>query len=129
MKLTPRQYAELLYELTRDAQKAELEERLRRFAQFLVRRRATALLPRIFAAFNELWNEQKGIVEIELTSARRVGGEFKTKLRRALGAKTVAIKSRADPLLIGGLTLKINDTIIDGSVRGLLVRLKEALAL
>lgn len=128
MKLTPRQYAELLYALTAEAKKSELEGRLRRFARFLVERRATSLLPRIVAAFNELWNDEQGIAEIELTSAREMGGEFKRKLAKALGAKTATWKSQIDSSLIGGVTVKVNDTVIDGSIAGFLRELKRALA-
>jgi F-type H+-transporting ATPase subunit delta len=44
-----------------------------------------------------------------------------------VGGKTVDMKVKTDPALIGGMTLMIGDTLIDGSVATQLERIEEQL--
>jgi F-type H+-transporting ATPase subunit delta len=41
--------------------------------------------------------------------------------------KDVQLEARVDPSIIGGLVVRVNNVILDGSVRGHLARMRKAL--
>lgn len=127
-KLTPRQYAELLYEMTWEVSKAEIPERLREFLRLLILRRTTAFIPRIIASFEEVWNERKGISAVHVTSAHKLTERLRDEVKKALDKKTVELILAIDPTIIAGLRVRIKDTIIDGSIKARLARVKELLS-
>jgi len=63
-------------------------------------------------------------------SAREISAEQQEKLASALSAKlerTVNMQVSIDSTLIGGAVVRAGDTVIDGSIRGRLSKLAEAL--
>lgn len=80
------------------------------------------------AVFVELANEARGIIVVEVTSAIELTRQEENRLREKLSARTgkrVELVVHIDPSVIGGLIVKIGDTLIDGSIRGQLAVLKE----
>lgn len=67
------------------------------------------------------------VVHVTATTAEPMGagveGRLVAGLRTALGPGAV-LHARVDPTLIGGLTLRIDDTLVDGSVRRQLAEMK-----
>ncbi len=84
----------------------------------------------VAAAYRKLLQEQLGIRQAEIVTAR----ELSTAEREALvaevgklaGAKIEA-SFKLDATILGGTVVRIGSTVYDGSVRGRLDRLKEAL--
>ena len=72
-----------------------------------------------------------GFTEAQISSARELGGTEKQALEAQI-AKTTGKKVRAtyglDPSLLGGAIVRIGSTIYDGSVKGQLERIKEAIS-
>ena len=65
-----------------------------------------------------------------VTSAYALDNQQQTKLATALKKRLnreISITTQVDKALIGGVILRAGDTVIDGSVRGRLNRLSEAL--
>jgi len=80
------------------------------------------------AVFVELANEARGIIVVDVTSAIELTRQEESRLREKLSARTgkrVELVVHIDPSVIGGLIVKIGDTLIDGSIRGQLAVLKE----
>lgn len=124
--LTSEQKAHKLIELCRD----ELDDRGRRFVHVLARNRRLALLPEISENFEALRAEQERILDAEVISAFPLDATEEAALRRALEtryARTVQLTARVDQDLIGGAIVRAGDTVIDGSIRGKLDKLSEAL--
>ena len=66
----------------------------------------------------------------EVTSAVPLDGEQQERLARALSSVTgrdVEVRVIVDPNVIGGLTARVGDQVIDGTVRSQLQRLREQL--
>jgi F-type H+-transporting ATPase subunit delta len=72
-----------------------------------------------------------GHVDVEMVSATELRPEVVNRVKdavaRSTGGKVVDVKLSVDPALIGGMTLTIGDTQIDGSVATQLDRMKEQL--
>jgi F-type H+-transporting ATPase subunit delta len=105
---------------------------LQRLITLLVERDRIELLPLIAKAYVKLWNTRKGIVEAEAVSARELdeteARAISAAAGRAMGGKQIELRRRVDPSLMGGLLLRMEGRIYDGSVRARLRALREQLA-
>lgn len=97
----------------------------------LARRDRLMFLGGFVKGFETLLRKMGGHVAVELTTASELSPEVIQRVTAALGAnlggKTVDMKVKTDPALIGGMTLVIGDTLIDGSVATQLERIEEQL--
>jgi F-type H+-transporting ATPase subunit delta len=101
-----------------------------RLAKLLARRRATDRLIPIAAEFQRLLNKRQGIVEAIVTSAQPLSDDETEAVRakvEQMTDRTVTLRVAVDETLIGGLTVRIGDTLHDASVRGRLERLRAQL--
>jgi F-type H+-transporting ATPase subunit delta len=73
---------------------------------------------------------RKGVVHAEVTTAVELGESFyerlKSQLERMTGQKIV-LDRRVDPTIVGGVSTRIGDTVIDGSLRASLSEMKNNL--
>ncbi len=88
------------------------------------------LLPEIAAEFDLYKAEQEKSVDVEVTSAFALSTEQQDKLAKVLSARLsreVRLHATEDATLIGGVVIRAGDLVIDGSVRGKIAKLAEAL--
>lgn len=98
--------------------------------RLLTRRGRAELLPAISREFKRLLNEDRGIVEAVVTSAMPLAGDDRDAVRRKVEEMTgekVELRAEVDESLIGGLTVRIGDRLLDASIRGRLERLRQQL--
>jgi len=98
--------------------------------RLLVQRGNLELLTPMAAEYQRLLNNRRGIVSALVTSAMPLTKDEDAAIRARvaqLTGTTVDVQTAVDPALIGGLTVKIGDRLIDASVRGRLERLREQL--
>jgi F-type H+-transporting ATPase subunit delta len=90
----------------------------------------TRMLGAIAQAYNDLLDEQKGNVEVDVTVAQRLTGEqleqVRQRVSQALGRNAV-VRQYVDEDVIGGLVLRVEDRLIDASVRYQLEAMRERL--
>ncbi|BAD39073.1 F0F1 ATP synthase subunit delta [Symbiobacterium thermophilum] len=100
------------------------------FLYVVVQKRREPHLPSMYRAFQDLANEAMGVVEVEVRSAVPLAEEtarnLEAKLTTKLG-KRVKLRTQVAPELIGGLAVRVGDTLMDGSVRTRLRRMHERL--
>ncbi|QEY60098.1 F0F1 ATP synthase subunit delta [Pseudomonas sp. C27(2019)] len=88
------------------------------------------LLPAISEQFSEYKAEKNRTLEVEVESAFELSAEQLQTLAAALSKRldrTVKPKAIVNSALIGGLHIRAGDLVIDGSIRGKLNKLAEAL--
>jgi len=98
--------------------------------RLLAQRSNLELLTRISAEYDRLRNAREGIVSATVSSALPLTADEDAAIRAKVATLTgsrVDISTVVDPALIGGLTVRIGDRLIDASVRGRLERLREEL--
>jgi len=101
-----------------------------RFLELILKKRRESILPGLEQEYIRLANEYRGIIGATVTSAVPITEDEKRALQEKLESMTqrkVEIRFEQDAELIGGLTVRIGDTVIDGSVRGYLTSLRERL--
>jgi F-type H+-transporting ATPase subunit delta len=104
---------------------------VRNFVAVLMDHRRTKFLDPIVKEFEQELNRRMGFVEAQITSARELGGAERSALEAQI-AKLTGHKVRAryaqDGSILGGAIVKVGSTIYDGSVRGQLERIREAIS-
>jgi F-type H+-transporting ATPase subunit delta len=96
----------------------------------LVERGRVDQLPIVAADYRRLLNRERGVVEAVATAAAPLTGDETEALQRKVAkmtGRTVDLRVEVDEALIGGLTVRVGDTLYDASVRGRLERLRERL--
>ena len=100
------------------------------FVRVLAENHRLELLGEIREQFGALKNEREGVVEAEVISAFDLDAGQLADLAQRLEKKTgrkVKATVRVDKELIGGVKIVIGDKVIDGSARGQLGALENAL--
>jgi F-type H+-transporting ATPase subunit delta len=108
----------------------KLEEPTKLFLKLLARKDRINLLNQITEAFIAKYKEYAGIITVEVYVARELSGEQKELLHKNLEQKTqkkVDMNITVDEELKGGMAIRIEDTVIDGTVKHKLKELEESL--
>ena len=96
--------------------------------QLLIGRERETLLPAILQRFIDLSDEAAGIINVHARVATELSDDNRAKLNKTLESKlgqTVRLTVTQDPRLMGGIILRIGDTVYDGSVQYQLSLLRE----
>ena len=110
-------------------------QKILNFLFLLIDKQRFNLLPEIQNHLITLVNQKRGILIAEVYSPQEIDGSMaKTiveTLRRSISTtndiKEIKINQRIDSSLIGGLKIKINDLVYDGTIKGRLENLKRRL--
>ena len=104
---------------------------IRNFLFVVADHQRTHILPEIVASFEDVIRQRQGIAEAEISSAIELSAAQKKRfvqtLERLTGKKIDA-KYSLDPALLGGVVVRVGDTIYDGSVRSSLNEMRALLA-
>jgi F-type H+-transporting ATPase subunit delta len=99
-----------------------------RFLQAVIRHRRQALIPEMAVQYHALVDEIEGRVHAQVTISREPDGKLEKtvsdRLSKVLG-KTVVPHFTVDESILGGTIIRIGDTVMDGSVRRKLARLRQ----
>lgn len=108
----------------------DLDESGQNFIRLLADNQRLALIPEIAVQFEQLKANQESNVEIDVTTAYELDEQQQQKLTQALSAKLgrdVALSSNVDKSILGGVVIRTQDLVIDGSVRARIAKLAEVL--
>lgn len=98
------------------------------FIRLLVRKNRVYLLDQIAEAFIQKYNEYAGIISVNIYTAYALTDSQKEELHQALekntGKKVDMIVSE-DASLMGGMAVRIGDTVIDGTIKHKLAELED----
>lgn len=129
MPITIRQYAEALYDALHETKPEAHDHVIENFISILKDNGALEHYEAIVAEY-ELLDKAKGTNrDIEMTFAREteVNKGILEDLNAYAGTKA-DVKTKVDEGLIGGVIIRVDDTLIDASVKGTLEKLKQELS-
>lgn len=102
-----------------------------KFMLLLIEKKRENLLHDIVKMYQELYDEKMGIVTAEVLTAVEISESEKKKVERKIleltGAKKVKAIYKVDPSIIGGIVIRIGDTVYDASIRRKVQLLREQL--
>ena len=126
MKTSNSQYARALYEVTNELDGADLSIAISNFVKVLSSDHKLRQADAIIKEFESISKKEQGIISIEITSARKLDESVVNKVKNVFGDKVEAVTS-VDKSLMGGISVKTEDKILDGSIRTQLQNLKQSI--
>ncbi len=119
---------EIKYSIVDEVFSKDVDEKIINFLKILLEKKRFGELIGVLEAYRNELDEIKNIQRVMVTSAVPLKDEYKTrlaeKLQNKLNKKIVANWS-VDEEIIGGLVVKINDDIIDSSLKNKLENLSK----
>ena len=112
-------------------QREGIERHVRNLVAVLIDHRRTPFLARITEQLEKELDARLGLAEAQITSARELGDPEKRTLEaqvEKLTGKKVRARFALDASLLGGAVVRVGSTIYDGSVKGQLEKIKEAIS-
>ncbi len=105
----------------------QLTDSMRRFIQVLADNRRLELIPQVREAFEVRLEEERRTLAVEVTAAVELSDSerqrFEDALRRRF-ERDINLSSIVDPSVLGGALIRAGDTVLDGTVRGKLEKLR-----
>jgi F-type H+-transporting ATPase subunit delta len=110
--------------------KLGLLKELRNLLAVLIKNDRIGDVKDVAAAYRTEMQERQGIRSVEIVTARELSEQDRTGLVDGVGklaGAQIQASFKLDESILGGTVVRIGSTVYDGSVRGRLDRLKEAL--
>jgi F-type H+-transporting ATPase subunit delta len=110
--------------------KLGLQKQLRNLLAVLINNGRIGQVREVVAAYRAEMQQRLGIRPVEIVTARKLSAEDRTGLLDGVGKLAggrIEASFKQDASILGGTVVRIGSTVYDGSVRGRLDRLKEAL--
>jgi F-type H+-transporting ATPase subunit delta len=107
-----------------------LQKELRNLIAVLINNDRIKEVHEVAAAYRAELQEQLGIRHAEIVTARELGDDERNALIAGVGEMAgarIEASFKLDQSILGGAVVRIGSTVYDGSVRGRLERLREAL--
>lgn len=129
MKYSVEQYAQALYEAFQDTKPSSYDTVINNLLQVLKKNGDLGAYEKIIDAFEAYEKLQKGIKTVEVTTAseEKLGKSVISSLNEIVG-ENLDIKHKVDSKIIGGVVVRVDDTLIDASVRKQLNDLEDKLS-
>jgi F-type H+-transporting ATPase subunit delta len=130
-KISTKNVAEAIYELTRNKTGPELFKTLSEVKDFLVKKRLISKSAEILKKLTDLINQEQGVSEARLTvlkdPSKKVIEKLTEILKKRYHSKVILFETKVDKSIIGGMKIEIGDEIIDLSVKNKIVQLQNHL--
>jgi F-type H+-transporting ATPase subunit delta len=98
------------------------------FLELLVESHRMPVMPALCASFEELWERENRLIPVQVTSAIELSQDTISDIGKRIGQQTgqkVALTSTVDPDILGGIVLRVGNSILDASIRGRLEQLRK----
>jgi F-type H+-transporting ATPase subunit delta len=107
------------------------DSRFENFLQALIERHRMPVLFRIRARFDQMWEKERQLLPISITSAVELDKDTVQSIGDQVGeqtGRTIELTSQVDPDILGGIVLRVGNTILDASIRHRLEQLRKQVA-
>jgi F-type H+-transporting ATPase subunit delta len=104
---------------------------LMNFLQALIERQRMPAIFRIRGRYDEMWEEERELLPVAVTSAVPLDESTVSDIGRQIGEqtrRTVELSSSVDPDILGGIVLRVGNVILDASIRNRLEQLRKQVA-
>jgi ATP synthase F1 delta subunit len=101
------------------------------FLALLIEKHRMPAIFRIRQAFEQLWEEENRTLPVEITSAIELDEGTTESLARQIAERAdrrVKLATRVDPEILGGLVVRVGNSILDASIRNRLEQLRRQVA-
>jgi ATP synthase F1 delta subunit len=109
----------------------DAEPVLMNFLEALIERHRMPVIFRIKARYEVLWEDERDLLPVEVTSAIELDKSIVASIGDRIGEqtkRTVELSSNVDPDILGGIVLRVGNVILDASIRNRLEQLRKQVA-
>jgi F-type H+-transporting ATPase subunit delta len=107
------------------------DETVLNFLELLIENHRMPVVFRVRRDFDRLWEEANQLLPVQITSAVELDRSIVDRIGEEIGRQTgrrVQLTSTVDPDVIGGLVLRVGNSILDASIRTRLEALRKQVA-
>ena len=107
------------------------DESVVNFLDLLIEKHRMPALFRIRREFDALWEEENRLLPVQVTSAIELDESTVRQVGDAIGEQTgrrIELTSEVDPGILGGIVLRVGNSILDASIRNRLEKLRKQVA-
>lgn len=126
MKINAKQLARGLFAEIEARGASETDAVAEAFVAYLAERHELSRWREVVRALDVVWKDAFGVATVEIVSARDLTKELGAALEKKFAGASVTL--RVDKEAIGGACVRIDDRIVDGTIRTRLASLKQALS-
>jgi F-type H+-transporting ATPase subunit delta len=101
------------------------------FLELLLEKHRMPAIHRIRREYDELWREEHKLLSVHVTSAVRLDEEVVKSLGDRISQQTgrqVDLTAKVEPDILGGIVLRVGNSILDASIRNRLEQLRRQVA-
>ena len=128
MKVSPKKYAQLLFEITKDKNPDDIKIEIEKFIKLLIKKNQIKNQNKIIENFINIYNSENDIVNVEVETANPISTEvlshIETFITKKTGAKKIEFNNKINKSLISGAIIKYGDRILDNSFKTKINNLK-----
>jgi F-type H+-transporting ATPase subunit delta len=107
------------------------DEILVNFLSLLIENHRMPVIFRIRQEYERLWDEENKTLPVDITSAIALDEATTESLGRTIGeraGRTVTLAAHVDPDILGGIIVRVGNSILDASIRNRLEQLRRHVA-
>ncbi len=109
----------------------DVDETFENFLELLLEQHRMPAIHRIRREYETMWDRQNDVLPVAVTSAVELDEETVRSVGDRIGEQTgrkVQLTSHVDPDILGGLVLRVGNSILDASIRNRLDQLRKQVA-
>jgi ATP synthase F1 delta subunit len=107
------------------------DETLMNFLDLLLEKHRMPAIFRIRREFDDLWEEENRLLPVQVTSAIELDDSTVKQIGDTIGEQTgqrIDLTSEVDPDILGGIVLRVGNSVLDASIRNRLEQLRKQVA-
>jgi ATP synthase F1 delta subunit len=107
------------------------DEILLNFLELLIENHRMPVIFRVRRAFEALWEEENKLLPVSVTSAVELDGSTVKEIGDRIAQQTgrqVELSAAVDPDILGGIVVRVGNSVLDASVRNRLDKLRKQVA-
>jgi F-type H+-transporting ATPase subunit delta len=107
------------------------DETVVNFLKLLIEKHRMPVIFRVRAEFDKLWEEENKLLPVQVTSAVELPETTVKQIGDRISEQTdrkVDLSSRVDPDILGGIVLRVGNSVLDASIRNRLENLRKQVA-
>jgi F-type H+-transporting ATPase subunit delta len=109
----------------------DADESFVNFVKLLIENHRTPVIFRIRREYERLWDEENRVLPVEITSAIALDEATTEHLGRTIGeqaGRKIQLAARVNPDILGGIVVRVGNSILDASIRTRLEQLRRQVA-
>jgi F-type H+-transporting ATPase subunit delta len=107
------------------------DETVANFLKLLIEKHRMPVVFRIRAEYDKLWEEENKLLPVIVTSAVELSEDTVKQIGDRIAEQTdrrVDLQSKVDPDILGGIVVRVGNSVLDASIRNRLENLRKSVA-